>query len=113
MHKKDALTAGQTLLNIMGKLYYKNSDFNVCDAGERLSGERNITVSPVASTGSGYGLQRTARSGYYLSFPATASLLLIALRITGLNEFRKSILTFLKSDIWFMMQPIFIRMVVC
>jgi hypothetical protein len=44
MHKKDVLTAGQILLNAMGKPYYKSSDFNVYDADERLSGKRNSLV---------------------------------------------------------------------
>ena len=113
MHKKDVPTVGQTLLNTTEKLNCKNSDFNACDAGGRLSGRRNRTVSPAANTGSDYGLPRIAQSGCYPGCPVTANSLSTKLRITGLSELRKLSPTSLRSGTWFMTLPIFIRTAVC
>jgi len=113
MHKKDVLNAGHIPLNSMEEMHYTNSDFNVWSVIEHLSGKRSITVSRGASIGSSSGSLRVAPLGYYANYPATAHPSLNKSRITGLGKYQKSISITLRSSMWSMMPPIFIRMGVC
>ncbi len=113
MNKKDVPTVGQLPLNIVERLHYRNSDFDVCGVNGHLSGNYHPTVPCDVSTGSGYGLQRVALLGGYVSFPAIVPPHSMALRITGLNKYPRNKSTIPVSSTWFTMRPIFIRMGVC
>jgi hypothetical protein len=97
MPKKDVLSAGRVPSNGMEGLHYTNSDFNVCDVIEHLSGKQGTTVSHGVSTGSGCGLPRIAPLDYYAGCPATVPPNLNESRITGLNKTLRRILITLRS----------------
>lgn len=97
MNKKDVLTVGQMLLNVMEGLRYTNSDFDVRGVIVHLSGKYNPTVPCGVSTGSSYGLQRVALSDSCANFPVTVPPNLNVLRVTGLHKSRRNVLITLRS----------------
>lgn len=93
MYKKDVSTVAQPLLDDMEQQLCLSSDFNVYAVSGPLSGKQSITVSPDASTGSGFGLSRAAPLGGCASFLVTVLPHLVALRTAGLNKCRRNKLT--------------------
>jgi len=78
-----------------------------------MYGKRITIELPDTNIGLSSGLERITLFGNYASCQAIAHSNLIALKTTGLNELQKMNLTIVRSDILFMMQPIFTKMVVC
>ncbi len=113
MHKKDALAVGQVQLNITGELHYTNSDSNACGVIEHSFGKKNTTVLHDASTGSASGLLKVALSSYFVNCLVIVGPNLMLSRTTGWSRCPRNKLTTLRSNIWSMMLPTFIRTDVC
>ncbi len=110
MHKKDALTVAQPLLDALEEQPYLNRGFNVYSVSGHLSGKPGITVSAGASTGSDSGLLRAIPLGGCADFLATVLPHSMALRITGSNKYPRTKSTTPGFSTWFTMRPTFIRM---
>jgi hypothetical protein len=99
MHKKDARDVVQAMSKGMGKLSYRNSVLDVCNARGLSFGEYPLIALVGAGTGLSSGSQRAVRSGFYTDYLVTARLNFTLSRIIGLIKSRPMSLITLRSNI--------------
>ncbi len=113
MHKKNVPSVVHIPFNAMEKMPYTNKDSIVWNVRKLMSGKILTTASCTISTGSNCGSPRVALSNYFADCPGTVDSNSTVSRITGLNNFQRSISTTLRSITWSTMPPISIKMGVC
>jgi hypothetical protein len=113
VHKKDVPIAILRLLDGMVPLPYLDNVFNAYTVRGLISGKHLITETINVNIGLDSGLSKAIPSGgsansQVIVFPHSE-----ILKTTGWIKYLRNRLIMLRSVIWFVMPPIFIRMAVC
>ena len=97
MHKKGALDADHTALNVMEKISQASNDSSVYSVIEHLSGKQATIVWRAGSTGLNFGLPRAVRSGCFAGCPTSVNPSSAISKIIGLTKPQRKISIYPKS----------------